>query len=259
VLPDYVQREFEDYLKCGRLEHGFLRVRRDSCHTEQKIPLAQVHMGTLRGFVEAGLGSAIKQSTINRDLAVVRRILNLAARSWRDEYGMTWLESAPLIEFPRDEIERRPYPLSWEEQSPLIQELPSHLERMALFKVNTGLQEKEVCGLRWEWEMQIGNSAMFIIPSQYVKNKNDRLVVLNDVARSVVDEMREQHPTHVFHDRGRPVTRMMNSAWKAARRRAATAYCQKTGEAAPWGFTKVRVHDLKPHVRSPPTSRWRVV
>ena len=27
VLPDYVQREFEAYLKGGRLEHGFLRVR----------------------------------------------------------------------------------------------------------------------------------------------------------------------------------------------------------------------------------------
>lgn len=25
-LPGYVQREFEDYLKCGRLEHGFLRL-----------------------------------------------------------------------------------------------------------------------------------------------------------------------------------------------------------------------------------------
>ena len=27
-LPSYVQREFEEFLKCGRLEHGFLRVRR---------------------------------------------------------------------------------------------------------------------------------------------------------------------------------------------------------------------------------------
>jgi hypothetical protein len=26
-LPGYVEREFEGYLKCGRLEHGFLRVR----------------------------------------------------------------------------------------------------------------------------------------------------------------------------------------------------------------------------------------
>ena len=31
-LPGYVVREFDDYLKCGRLEHGFLRVRCDNCH-----------------------------------------------------------------------------------------------------------------------------------------------------------------------------------------------------------------------------------
>jgi len=36
-LPDYVQREFEDYLKCGRLEHGFLRVRCESCHSEHLV------------------------------------------------------------------------------------------------------------------------------------------------------------------------------------------------------------------------------
>jgi ribosomal protein S27E len=36
-LPDYVHREFEDYLKCGRLEHGFLRVRCESCHAEHLV------------------------------------------------------------------------------------------------------------------------------------------------------------------------------------------------------------------------------
>ena len=36
-LPDYVSREFEDYLKCGRLEHGFLRVRCESCHHEKLV------------------------------------------------------------------------------------------------------------------------------------------------------------------------------------------------------------------------------
>jgi len=37
ALPGYVQREFEDYLKCGRLEHGFLRVRCHSCHAERLV------------------------------------------------------------------------------------------------------------------------------------------------------------------------------------------------------------------------------
>ena len=31
ALPDYVRREFDELLRCGRLEHGFLRVRCDSC------------------------------------------------------------------------------------------------------------------------------------------------------------------------------------------------------------------------------------
>jgi len=36
-LPGYVQREFDDYFKCGRLEHGFLRVRCESCHAEHLV------------------------------------------------------------------------------------------------------------------------------------------------------------------------------------------------------------------------------
>ena len=36
-LPANVHREFEAYLKCGRLEHGFLRVRCDKCHFERLV------------------------------------------------------------------------------------------------------------------------------------------------------------------------------------------------------------------------------
>jgi ribosomal protein S27E len=35
--PGYVVREFEEYLKCGRLEHGFLRVRCESCYHEKLV------------------------------------------------------------------------------------------------------------------------------------------------------------------------------------------------------------------------------
>lgn len=31
-LPDYIEDEFDAYLKCGRLEEGFLRVRCEHCH-----------------------------------------------------------------------------------------------------------------------------------------------------------------------------------------------------------------------------------
>ena len=38
-LPAYVTQEFEAYLKCGRLEHGFLRVRCETCHDERLVAL----------------------------------------------------------------------------------------------------------------------------------------------------------------------------------------------------------------------------
>src|SRR5680860_1781430 len=36
-LPAYVTKEFDEYLKCGRLEHGFLRVKCESCHDEKLV------------------------------------------------------------------------------------------------------------------------------------------------------------------------------------------------------------------------------
>lgn len=33
-LPAYVRQEFEGFLRCGRLDHGFLRVRAEDCKHE---------------------------------------------------------------------------------------------------------------------------------------------------------------------------------------------------------------------------------
>ena len=38
-------QEFDDYLKCGRLEHGFLRVRCDACHAEHLVAFSCKHRG----------------------------------------------------------------------------------------------------------------------------------------------------------------------------------------------------------------------
>lgn len=36
-LPRHVVREFDEYLECGRLENGFLRVRCEDCHLEHQV------------------------------------------------------------------------------------------------------------------------------------------------------------------------------------------------------------------------------
>ena len=36
-LPHFVNEEFKAYMKCGRLEHGFLRVKCDACRHEKLV------------------------------------------------------------------------------------------------------------------------------------------------------------------------------------------------------------------------------
>ena len=72
---------------------------------------------------------------------------------------------------------------------------------------------------------------VFIVPGSFVKNGDERLIVLNDIARSVVESRRGKHPTHVFAYKGNPVFRMLNSSWCRVRKVV--------------GLPQVRVHDLK--------------
>ena len=143
------------------------------------LPLQRVHHDTLIPYVRFRLDQGRSPGTINRDLAVVRRILNLASRLWRDETDRPWLAVAPLIPMQPHPNRREPYPLSVAEQRLLFSELDSHLVSMALFKVNTGVSEREVVNLRWQWETAIPelNASIFIIPRDYVKNALDRYVV----------------------------------------------------------------------------------
>jgi integrase-like protein len=112
-----------------------------------------------------------------------------------------------------------------------LSEVPAYLAQMALLTVNTGCRDQKVCSLRWEWELATPQleTSVFIIPGTFVKNGDERLVVLNRIAKSVV-EARGISPTHVFTYKGKLITRRM-TAWKRARIRAK--------------LPQVRVHDLK--------------
>ncbi|MCK9619152.1 MAG: tyrosine-type recombinase/integrase [Methylobacter sp.] len=196
------------------------------------LALESVHMGTLQPFIQTRRQEGVKNRTINYGLQTVRHILNLAAMEWIDEYGLTWLASPPKIKLLQQLDARKPFPLSWEQQDRLFNELPDHLLRMALFKVNTGCREQEVCSLRWDWEEYIPEleASIFVIPALKVKNRLPRVVVLNSIARTVIEQSRGQHPEYVFTYKGHAVQTMNNSAWQKARKRIELP---------------VRIHDLK--------------
>ena len=240
IYGERPKRQFREavdrYLRENQLKRS---ISDDELHLKQldsfigDLDLRMVHMGTLQKFIEHRRAQGRKTKTINLALGVVRHILNLAASEWIDEYGLTWLDRPPKITLLKVTDARKPYPLSWEEQTQLFKELPDHLVRMALFKVNTGCREQEVCSLRWEWEVEVHelDTSVFIIPETRVKNGEERLVVLNRTAMSIVNEVRGTNRMFVFTYNGKRLSKMNSTAWRKGRTRAE--------------LPQVRVHDLK--------------
>ncbi|WP_224450853.1 tyrosine-type recombinase/integrase [Pseudomonas sp. P116] len=230
------------------------------------LPLTHIDDQALEPFVKDRLkgmvlpcGKQLKPvapRTINISIERVIRVLSLCARKWRDEERRPWLDSVPMLaKLDLKKKVREPYPMTWEEQSILFGELPAHLQTMALFKVNTGCREQEVCKLRWDWEISVPElgASVFLIPSDFggrnersgVKNGDERLVVLNSVAKSVIEKQRGLSKEWVFPYNGTALHRMNDSAWKKARVRAAKLWQEENLRPAHPGYASIRVHDLK--------------
>ncbi len=97
--------------------------------------------------------------------------------------------------------------------------MPPHLACTVLFAINTGCREREITQLRWcqEYRLPALGVSVFVLSRDGTKNGEKRIVLLNTVARSLVESCRGQHPDYVFVYDGNPVERMNNSAWRRAR------------------------------------------
>jgi integrase len=106
--------------------------------------------------------------------------------------------------------------------------LPRHLSEMALFGIHTGAHQEEICGLRWAWYRA---PYSFALPGEHTKSGRSRPLILNSTSRAIVEQRRGIHPEFVFTYKGHRVLRMLNSAWKRARKEA--------------DLSEVTVHDLR--------------
>lgn len=218
----------------------------------------EIHDGTFNEFRTNREADGVSIGSVDRDIGTAARVLEEAARKWRDDQtNLTWLPETPMIEYQREYNKRLPYPLDWDEQKLLFSELAVHLRTMALFAVNTGLRDQELCGLEWAWEQRVPEvdtptikRSVFLLPGTVTKNGRPRLAILNDVAQSIVEALRGEHDTYVFTyedfrgERTRLGT-LRNSGWIAARRRASVRYREELGKAPAKGFQRVRAHDLR--------------
>ena len=109
--------------------------------------LSQITPEAIEEFKHARLGSGTKSSTVNRDLATLRRMLNLAQRQ-------RLISQNPFanVDFLEERKGRRqPHILSFEEQGRLVTVAPPHMRLLVVLISETGLRVgKEALALRWE-------------------------------------------------------------------------------------------------------------
>jgi integrase len=100
-------------------------------------------------------------------------------------------------------------------------------------RLASGLREGNVCGLEWSWEVPVPEvgRGVFVIPRETFKTNRPHVAILNDIAWSVIEAQRGQHPIWVFPYQGERVSTMNNTAWQRARSEVSLA--------------GVRIHDLR--------------
>ena len=217
------------------------------------LPMIEIYRGyddrngptPLERYIIDKAKTKVSARTINYGLVVLNIIGNKAVERWRGAGGkplLPYWNRVPLID--REEAKsldlkpkRAVGPISWEEQTVLFNELPDLNRDMCLFNVNTGCRRNEVCQLRWEWLVKRDDGLWYFeIPGDFVKNGLLRVVVLNDIAKSVIQRHTGDHPEFVFVYRGDPVKWMNGTAFKKARKRAAKKIAS---------IRNVGIHNLK--------------
>lgn len=110
------------------------------------VKLSDITVGTIEDFKEKRLSAGVRTATVNRDLAVLRRMMKLAERK-------LLVNESPFrdVEFLEERQQRRrPHILSFEEEEQLLAAAVPHIRALAVLILETGMRSRrEALSLRW--------------------------------------------------------------------------------------------------------------
>lgn len=109
------------------------------------VKLSDITVSIIEDFKEKRLSAGLRTATVNRDLAVLRRMMKLAERK-------LLINESPFrdVEFLEERQQRRrPHILSFEEEQLLTAAVP-HIRALAVLILETGMRSRrEALSLRW--------------------------------------------------------------------------------------------------------------
>jgi len=168
-------------------------------------------------FINFRLNQGISQSTVYRELAVVKRCFNLAIENevfaGKNPVGKKTIKK---VDNERNRV------LTPDEQVRLLEVSPEYLKRVILVAVNTGLRKSELTSLKWESVFLDCPNPYIEITAENSKSRKSRKVPLNKVALSVLSSIERIHK-QVFTGRYRRPFKSgssINKSWWTALRKA---------------------------------------
>jgi integrase len=168
-------------------------------------------------------GTFIKKASLNRELAFLKTMFNLAV-----EWG--WLDDNPAekVKLLRGE-EKRLRILDRKEVNALIRCAAEYLKSILILAVSTGMRKEEILGLRWK-HIDLANGFIRVVNS---KNGDSRNVPLDSHTKDTLLKLRQGRglEDHVFCRANGERVKCIKEAFKAACIRA--------------GIADFRFHDLR--------------
>ncbi len=189
----------------------------------RKLFLFEITPEKLFTYQSKRLAAGVSNSTVNREVAVLQNMLNMAA-SWQ-RIKVNAIRGVKKLKEPPGRLRF----LSLEEIQKLLAccpPPPHPLRDMVMVALTTGMRRGEILGLRWDY-IRLDNR-LIILP--VTKNNTVRVLPINDTLHSLLLEMPDKTGYFFGNGNGGHVENIKHSFTSACRRA---------------GITDFRFHDLR--------------
>jgi integrase len=179
--------------------------------------VVQITTETVKRYTAARLDAGAAHATINRELAGLRRMLNLGAKQTPPKVSRDRMPYIPMLALQNV---RKGF-LEYSQFLALRDALPEYLRGFVTFAYKTGCRRGEIAGLQWR---NVDRNGGFVrLEADATKNGEPRTIPLDAELRCIMAEQfraRRLDCDFVFHNNGRPIGDFRH-AWKRA--------CMKAG------------------------------
>lgn len=185
-------------------------------------PVREIRTATIRQYrQERHRQKTLKEATVNRDLSVLRRVLN-----WGVEEGLLPANPLGRLRMERERRTKRPV-LSVREEHLLLAAAPQHLKRIIRCALDTGMRRGEILSERWE-DIDFDNRILHVSHSKTPEGEAREIPLTQRLYDMLVTMRRSQGFVFTYH--GDPI-KIVKTTWASSLRRA--------------GIRHVRFHDLR--------------